>query len=308
MDKSTIVIGIDHGWANMKTVSHLFTSGVKEITTEPALYEDVLEWEGKFYKIGGKRLDVKRDKVQDDNYYLLTLAALAKELEKRHQRNARVLLAAGLPLTRFGEEKDSFIRYLLRDREITFRYNKIKYHVVLERVSVYPQCYAAVADRMQKFDNKVLVVDIGSWTVDIMPIINHKPDESVCVTKPSGFITCIQQINKECVRQIGAEVDEYDIQKLLTSGGADLPDEYRKIIEKEIRAYCQQVYHYIRELGYNMDLTPVIFVGGGAGVMKQYGGLSQRNIIYVEDICANAKGYEMLGNTYLKAVLQRRAG
>ncbi|MCI8563954.1 MAG: plasmid segregation actin-type ATPase ParM, partial [Lachnospiraceae bacterium] len=34
MDKNTIVIGIDHGWANMKTVSHLFTSGVKEITTE----------------------------------------------------------------------------------------------------------------------------------------------------------------------------------------------------------------------------------------------------------------------------------
>ena len=224
MDKNTIVIGIDHGWANMKTVSHLFTSGVKEITTEPALYEDVLEWEGKFYKIGGKRLDVKRDKVQDDNYYLLTLAALAKELEKRHQRNAKILLAVGLPLTRFGEEKDSFIRYLMRDREITFRYNKIKYHVVVERVSVYPQCYAAVADRMQKFDNKVLVVDIGSWTVDIMPIINHKPDESVCVTKPSGFITCIQQINKECVRQIGAEVDEYDIQKLLTSGGADLPE------------------------------------------------------------------------------------
>ena len=161
---------------------------------------------------------------------------------------------------------------------------------------------------MQKFDNKVLVVDIGSWTVDIMPIINHTPDESVCVTKPSGFITCIQQINKECVRQIGAEVDEYDIQKLLTSGGADLPDEYREIIEKEIRAYCQQVYHYIRELGYNMDLTPVILVGGGAGVMKQYGGLSQKNITYVEDICANAKGYEMLGNAYLKAVLQRRAG
>ncbi len=58
MDKSTIVIGIDHGWANMKTISYLFTSGMKEITTEPALYEDVLEWEGKFYKIGGKRLTV----------------------------------------------------------------------------------------------------------------------------------------------------------------------------------------------------------------------------------------------------------
>ena len=49
MDKNTIVIGIDHGWANMKTTSHLFTSGVKEITTEPALYEDVLEWNGRFF-------------------------------------------------------------------------------------------------------------------------------------------------------------------------------------------------------------------------------------------------------------------
>lgn len=38
MDKITIVVGIDHGWANMETISHLFTSGVKEITTEPALH------------------------------------------------------------------------------------------------------------------------------------------------------------------------------------------------------------------------------------------------------------------------------
>lgn len=172
MDRNTIVIGIDHGWANMKTASHLFTSGVKEITTEPALYEDVLEWKGKFYKIGGKRLDVKRDKVQDDNYYLLTLA---KELEKRHQRNAKVLLAAGLPLTRFGEEKDSFIKYLLREREITFRYNKIKYHVTVERVSVYPQCYAAVADRMQGFDNRCWwwILEAGRWTLCRLLTINR---------------------------------------------------------------------------------------------------------------------------------------
>ena len=80
---------------------------------------------------------------------------------------------------------------------------------------MYPQCYAAVSDKLRFFDNKVLVVDIGSWTVDIMPIINSNPDESICVTKPAGIITCIQQINKECVRQLNAEVDEYDIQKVV---------------------------------------------------------------------------------------------
>ena len=38
MDKNTIVIGVDHGWANMKTAGSVFTSGIKEITTTPALY------------------------------------------------------------------------------------------------------------------------------------------------------------------------------------------------------------------------------------------------------------------------------
>ena len=72
INQNTVVVAIDHGWANMKTEHDVFTSGVSEITTEPALYNDVLEYEGKYYKIGGKRLEVKEDKIHDDNYYLLS--------------------------------------------------------------------------------------------------------------------------------------------------------------------------------------------------------------------------------------------
>ena len=46
------VIGIDHGWSMMKTVTQVFVTGVKEITTTPALFGDVLEYDGKYYKIG----------------------------------------------------------------------------------------------------------------------------------------------------------------------------------------------------------------------------------------------------------------
>ena len=91
--------------ANMKTVHTVFTSGVKEITTEPALFSNVLEYRGKYYKIGSSRLEVKKNKVSDDNYYLLTLAAVAKELKQRGHKKAHVLLAVGLPLARFGNEK-----------------------------------------------------------------------------------------------------------------------------------------------------------------------------------------------------------
>ena len=81
-----------------------------------------------------------------------------------------------------------------------------------------------------------------------------------------------------------------------------------EIIVKKIRGYCQQIYHNIRELGYNMDLTQIIFVDGGAGVMKRFGGLEQKNIQYLEDVKANAKGYEMLGNAYLAQAQKRKIG
>ena len=302
MDNKIEVIGVDHGWSGMKTVHEVFTSGCKEISTEPAFAENVLEFAGKYYKIGSRRLEVKDTKVTDENYYMLTLAAVAKELKIRGRKTAHV------PLTRFGDEKKDFVSYLLKKKEVSFAFEKERYHIFIDNVCVYPQCYAAVVDRIDRFPEKQLAVDIGSWTVDIMPIVNGLPDESACVTQPHGIITCIQQINKECVRQLNAEVDEYDIQKVMVSGGGDLPEKYRKIIIKEIRGYCRQIYHSLRELGYNMDLTQIIFVGGGAGVMKRFGGLEQKNIQYIEDVKANARGYELLGNTYLAQSQKRRFG
>lgn len=64
-------------------------------------------------------------------------------------------------------------------------------------------------------------------------------------------MSCIQQINKECVRQLNAEVDEYDIQKAMVNGGGDLPEKYQGIIIKEICAYCQQISERRVQAGYD---------------------------------------------------------
>ena len=76
MNNKLEVIGIDHGWSMMKTISQVFVTGVKEITTTPALFGDVLEYEGKFYKVGTVRQEVKDTKVEDGSFYLLTLLLL----------------------------------------------------------------------------------------------------------------------------------------------------------------------------------------------------------------------------------------
>lgn len=54
----------------------------------------------------------KDNKVTDESFYLLMLAAMAKELKIRGKNSADVFLSVGLPLTRFGAEKDNFIKYL----------------------------------------------------------------------------------------------------------------------------------------------------------------------------------------------------
>lgn len=202
MNNKLEVIGIDHGWSMMKTISQVFVTGVKEITTTPALFGDVLEYEGKFYKVGTVRQEVKDTKVEDDSFYLLTLAAVAKELKRRGLAEAKVFLAVGLPLTRFGAEKNDFIKYLTKNKRVSFKYENEPYYIEIDDVAVFPQCYAAVVDKIPTMAKKTLIVDIGSWTIDIMPVINKSPDESKCVTIPKGLITCMRSINEQCVRQL----------------------------------------------------------------------------------------------------------
>ena len=161
MVKHIEVIGIDHGWSNMKTATQIFTTGVKEITTEPAFYDDVVELEGKYYKVGGKRLEVRDTKVENDNFYLLTLAAVAKELKQRGMKDADVLLSVGLPLTRFGAEKQDFIDYLSKKKEVSFLFEKKKYMARIARVSVFPKCYTAVAEQLKALPERVVVAEIS---------------------------------------------------------------------------------------------------------------------------------------------------
>ncbi len=69
MDGKVIPLGIDHGWSHIKTCNSCFVSGVAELGSEPMVYENILEYNGKYYRIGGERLKVQENKVCNENYY-----------------------------------------------------------------------------------------------------------------------------------------------------------------------------------------------------------------------------------------------
>ena len=86
------IIGIDHGFGNIKCRHVVFRSGVKAYDSEPAMTADALFYDGRYYVVGEEHKGFVSDKSQDEDYYILTVAALAKELEFRHigtSRNVR---------------------------------------------------------------------------------------------------------------------------------------------------------------------------------------------------------------------------
>lgn len=294
------VIGIDHGWSMVKTATQVFATAVKEIPNEPPMRNDILEYNGKFYSIGERRLEVRSGKTENENFYLLTLAGIAKELRQRGKREANIYLAAGLPISRFSDEKKEFIEYLSKNKEISYRFEDDFFNIRIMHVAVFPQCYAAIVSRIMEFSQRVVIVDIGSWTIDIMPIENKKPVNGECISLQNGLIPCMRKVNERCYRQYNTELDESLIQRYMRFTDAEVDDEYLELMKEEIQAYVDGVYNSLREYKINLKTTKIIFVGGGAVVMKNFGNLQQRNISYVVDVKANAKGFEYLGTIAVK--------
>jgi len=299
-----ITIGIDHGWSQMKTRNTCFTTGIALVDDNPIVYDSILDYNGKCYRIGGDRIKVQDDKVCNENFYMLTLASIARELNARGteaiEKN-HIVLAVGLPIGRYGAEKKAFRNYLLKNRMVRFRYEKKEYVIFIEDVLVYPQCYGAIVDRLPQMSGQEIVVDIGSWTIDIMKVIDRVPDQATIATDPNGIITCMRRIQEVCVARTNEKIDEYMIREFITKGDVRLDQEFVDIMVKELTSYTKGIFRKLAERGINVRTTPITFVGGGAVLMKRYAGINQKNVSYVEDVKANAIGYETLAMLYLNA-------
>ncbi len=294
-----ITIGVDHGYAAMKTAHFSFPSGLVAYEHEPYTQKDVLEYEGRYYVVGSGRQPLQKDKTQTMDYYLLTLAAIAKELEYRNaERTATVLLAAGLPLTSFGRDKKKFREYLLRDgRPVLFRYEGNEYAVTISDVKLFPQGYAAVLTQSGLLDEpSVIGADIGGWTVDLMRLDNRIPNAATCRSLELGMIRCIDEISEQVRRMMGVSMTSAQIESVLRGDASSMDDRVKAIIHAQADKYIQNLLAAIMESGLDTRAMPTIFLGGGAALMKRR--VSPTNALcrpfILDDVSLNAKGYERL--------------
>lgn len=294
-----IMIGVDHGYAAMKTTHCAFPTGLVEYEHEPYTQKDVLEYGGRFYVVGSGRQPLQKDKTRTEDYYLLTLAAIARELDHRSvETTADIHLAAGLPLTSFGRDKKSFRDYLYREgRPVSFRYGGRGYTITVRQVSLFPQGYTAALTQTELLDEpSVIVADIGGWTVDLMRLDRRIPNAATCRSLELGMIRCVDEIGEQVRRLFALSLTAPQIESVLRGDAASMDERVRAVIHAQVDKYVRELLSAILESGLDVRAMPTVFLGGGAALLKRHSGAVEglfRPFI-LDDVCLNARGYERL--------------
>ena len=295
-----MIIGIDHGYYAIKTRHFSFPAGIVAYTHEPYTPQNTLEYGGRFFVCGTGRQPLLRSKTANDNYYLLTLAAIAKEIRQRGETpKCSVTLAAGLPLAGFGREKKPFRDYLLRSsQQISYRFEGTPYKVTIEDVKLFPQGYSAIAIHPELIQNEpsVLLMDIGGWTVDLMRLDNGVPNAATCRSLELGMIRCMDETKEQIRRDTGLSVTDAQVERVLAGKNCSMDEQARAIIQRQGRLYTERLLSAAMEAGFDLKAMPVAMLGGGAAVVKgsvrPQDGLCRVFALLNDRV--NAEGYERI--------------
>ena len=177
-----MLIAVDHGNKQIKTVhTPPFTSGLIQSDT-PGFGTDALAYRGMYYTLTDQRIPYRRDKTEDERFFILTLFAIAHEIEAMGQYSGslmRVQLAVGLPPAHFGVQAKRFINYFNGRGAVAFQFKGKPYAIFIENTACFPQSFSAAAATVKNLASfpRALVVDIGGFTADYVRLRNSVPGQ-----------------------------------------------------------------------------------------------------------------------------------
>ena len=294
------IIAVDHGYGNIKTANTVTPTGITAYETEPIFTGNILDYNGTYYRIGEGHKEFIPDKAIDEDYYLLTLMAVARELNIFSIQEADVHLTAGLPLTWIRHQREEFRSYLLQNLEVSYRFNNKDYHIRFVGCSLYPQGYPAIVNRLGDLKGTNLLADIGNGTMNILYINNKKAQESRCWTEKFGVNQCLIAAKNAILDRFGVKIEEATVEQVLRFKAADISAPYLNCITAVARQYVANIFSTLRKYEYNPDLMRLYVVGGGGCMIRNFGMYDESRVTILDDICATAKGYEYLALMSLK--------
>lgn len=144
--------------------------------------------------------------------------------------------------------------------------------------------------------NRVVTADLGGFTFDYLLLRNGNPDLSMCDSLEKGII----RLHNSIISRINSEYDVLlegsDIDCIIKNEKTDYEDTIVKTVKEITKTYVDDLLGDLRERGIDLKSVCIVFIGGGALLLREYLVNSGKigKYIFVEDVCANAKGYKML--------------
>ncbi len=298
-----MLIAIDHGNKQIKTVNKNFVSGLSRSRSYPPFGGDVLKYKDVYYTLSSERIPYMRDKTGDARFFILTLFAIVYELEAAcfysDDGVIEIDLAVGLPPAHFGALSKRFAEYFHGEDEIVdFEFNKKPYSVYISRVEVYPQALSAAMLIFNKIKEhpKTTVIDIGGFTADYLQIINGQPNLSASDSLENGVITLYNDIIKTVNSEHDLLISEEDIDAVIAEKVSGLSGEIENLIRERCVSFVTDIVNKLRERMIDLRTGYTVFVGGGSLLLKSFIENHPKitNICYIDDPKANAKGYDAM--------------
>ena len=281
--ENKFIIGVDHGYGNIKTANHCFKTGITAYDTEPLFTKDMLIYNGKYYLIGEGHKEFLRDKVQDNDYYCLTLVAIAMELSDANIYEADVIIAAGLPLAWTSGQKQAFAKYLSQNEDVTFTFRDVDYNVHISDVKIFPQGYSAILPYMPRMKGLSVMADIGNGTMNMMFLENGRPKaESKMYTEKFGVYQCTLAVRAAFSKLTQREIDDFIIDTVLREGTADISKSDLQIITATAQEYVEGIFRRLREHGYDAETMRLYICGGGGCLVKHFYSGSLERVSFID--------------------------
>lgn len=296
-----MLIAVDHGNKQIKTVHcEPFVSGLLESTTRP-FGRNILKYRDKFYSLSNQRIPYKRDKTEDERFFVLTLFGIAEEILKWdgcEEETMHIQLAVSLPPAHYGAQYRAFLKYFSGRGLVNFDYRGNNYAIYIDDVKCYPQAYAAAVTRLKELIGypRVLIADIGGFTADYLLMRNGECDLSVCDSLENGIIVLYNRIRTKVNSEFNVLLDEADIDAVLKGQGEAYSPIIASLIIGMAQDFVNDLFSSLRERMIDLSAGVAVFVGGGAILLKKQIEASGKvgRSFFVNEINANARGYELL--------------
>ena len=131
---------------------------------------------------------------------------------------------------------------------------------------------------------------------DYVRLRNGVPDMAACDSLENGVILLYNRICAKANAELDILLEESEIDRILRGEDQDAAPEVIALAEREAQEFINDLLSGLRERMLELKSGKVIFLGGGATLLRRQIEASGKigQAIFVEDINANAKGYEYL--------------